>query len=165
MNCGVAYDVRKMAFDITNLAVYISGEGEVGLVEGGGENKICYSLLRHTPILAHTLRTLTTEVVQSINNANSNLSIPESSYIAQINMFSSACKFMMKLFESMSVKIGESGMVSQLSKLLPSSDSVPKALGLSLSSLCSLSVGGAGGREWSEVGGGGRAAFDECCKR
>jgi len=130
LNSGTAHDIRTIVYDLANLAIYIDGEGDKG-------NNVCVNLLRHTPVLAHTLRTLTTEVNYAVELGRNGRGMVKE----QVKCFGSCCRFLSKLFESSVVEVDEeSGVIQRLSPLMPGGDSLPRALGMSLRKLCLLSV-------------------------
>ena len=118
-----------------------------------GGDKISQSLLRHTPVLTHTLRTLTTEVTHAVD--------AQAIQKSQLKTFGSCARFLAKLFESSVDEVEEeTGVVLKVSPLMPTSDAVPRALGIALRRLALLSVS-IHGDEYNESGG---EVLDATCR-
>ena len=127
---GAAHACRAVVFDMVALSV------SLGMGDGGAGVSISQSLLRHTPLLSHSFRTLTTEVVGlcSAISAAGGCSPALDDNLAAV---ASCCECLREVVSSSALR-DDKGAIVGLSNLVPMVGAVPQALGVAMAFLTNM---------------------------
>ncbi|GMH97175.1 hypothetical protein TrST_g8881 [Triparma strigata] len=136
---SAAHACRACVFDMVALSISLGISSEDPAAE---QTDVSQSLLRHTSILTHSFRSLTTEVVGLVaalkEQEGEGGTDAQTENLAAIG---SCCECLREIVLASAVR-DEQGNITGLSNLIPCVGAVPQALGVALAHLSSLSMTG-----------------------